>query len=68
MFFYFKLEKKDKNQKVHFFPTREWKYLKRWGLPFECLSIALASKAVCFSVSNISKIFCLEKAGMCYYL
>lgn len=62
--FYLKLGKKFESS---FFPPREWKYLKRWGLSCECLSTALEWKSVCFSVSNISKIFCLEKEGMCYY-
>lgn len=64
MSFHLKLGKK---WKVPFSSPREWKYLKRWGLCRECLSIALESKSVCFSAPNTSKIFCLEKAGMCYY-
>lgn len=52
-----------------FFPHKEWKYFKRWGFSCECLNktFVLISKSVCFSVSNTAKIFCLEKAGMCYY-
>lgn len=65
MSFHLKLGKK--KWKVPFPPPREWKYLKRWGLSRECLSIALESKSVRFSASNTSKIFCLEKACMCYY-
>lgn len=51
------------------FPREEWKYFKRWGFSCECLNttFALISKSVRFSVSNTAKIFCLEKAGMCYY-